>query len=89
MSEDKLVNSIYKLGKRIKKSDLTATEKSDIIKSFNSYSGDPYKRAIKALEEVLGKKDVELLLEKSASLDDINRLLQDVSMAADDWSKSK
>lgn len=89
MPEEKFKQSIFKLGKRIKGYDLTNYEEDKIIEIFNNLKGDPFERAIESLEKVLGKNNVKLLLEKSASLDDINRLIQDVSNSANAWLRDK
>lgn len=91
MPEREFVNSIIEVATKLKGSQITAEEKDLIIKSFNSKSGTPYEKAKAAIEEVVGQKfpETTFLLEKSASLNNLQNLLAQMGSAADKWQKSK
>ncbi|PIP90413.1 MAG: hypothetical protein COW01_09925 [Bdellovibrionales bacterium CG12_big_fil_rev_8_21_14_0_65_38_15] len=63
-------DELYKAAERIVNRELTPVEKTQLIKSYNSKSGDIFEKCRKSLEEIL---NIELtnkqLLEKTASVD--------------------
>lgn len=91
MSEREFVKSIIDVALRLKGSPITESEKSSIIKSFNNKSGSPYERAKSAIEDVIGERLIEetLLLEKAASLNNLQNLLVQMNAAADKWQKTQ
>jgi len=87
MSDQSFLNSIYKLAERGIGRSLTAIEKEEIIVNFNkSIKTNPKDKAIDAIDKTLNTT-VELLLEKSSSLDAINNLLIQMSAEAEQWAK--
>lgn len=88
MADTEFLESIYKVAQKAKKGSLTSSEKELIIKEFNESTGSAYDRATKAITKIVGVNP-ELILEKAATLDDINRLLSDLKMEAQKWQSSK
>jgi hypothetical protein len=90
MSEKLFVDSIIEVAKEIKGSNITESEKKLIIENFNKKSGSAYERAKTAIEEVIGKKIPEnYIIEKTASLNNLQNLLAQMSSAASKWQETK
>lgn len=90
MSENEFIKSIIEVASKLKGSAISESEKDRIIKAFNNKSGTAYEKAKLAIEEVLGKKLPEkgLLLEKAASLNNLQNLLAQMNTAANSWQKA-
>jgi len=87
MPEQEFIKSIYALAEKLKKAPLTSQERDRILELFNSKSGSAYERAMESIKEALGDR---LILERAqASVDDAERLLNDLQIAAKKWQESK
>jgi len=86
MADQQFLNAIYKLAEEIKKAPLTPQEKGAFVEAFNNEKGSAFDRAQKAINKIIGP---QLQLEKSASLDNTNRIINDLKKEADKWQQSK
>lgn len=90
MSEKQFIDSLIEVAKEIKGSSISDEERNQLIESFNKKSGSAYDRAKTAIEEVIGKKIPEkYIIEKTASLNNLQNLLSQMSTAANKWQQSK
>ncbi len=92
MPEKKFVRSIIEVASELKGANITDAEKNLIIKAFNAKRGTPYEKAKASIEEVVGKKFPEkspYLLEKAASLNNLQNLLSQMNNAANEWQNNK
>jgi len=88
MSDQNFLNSIYKVGEKLKGRPLTQSEKDKIVENFNSQEGSAYDRARNALSEVVDVSG-KVILEKRSSVSDIDRVLSDLRNEAGKWQSSK
>lgn len=91
MPEKEFVKSMIEVAAKVKGGSITEAEKSEIIKAFNSKKGSAYERAKESIEEVVGKRlpDESMVIEKAASLNNLQNLLAQMNSAADNWQKTK
>ncbi|CCK82423.1 hypothetical protein [Desulfobacula toluolica] len=87
MPEQDFIKAIYALAEKFKKAPLTPDEKAKILKIFNSKKGSAFERAKESINEAIGHQII--LKRTQASVDDAERLLNDLQLAARKWQKSK
>lgn len=81
MSEQ-FVEFMFKIASKFKGIPINDLEKNKLVKSFNSNSGTVYERAKLAIEKVLNTKTI---YNKSASLDDLNNILNEMNTLANNY----
>lgn len=86
MSDRQFIEKIYELAEAIKESPLSDYEKKVILDAFNQETGSAFDRAKKAVKKIIGP---EYLVEKTASLDNSDRIISDLRRQAELWQKSK
>lgn len=94
MSAKNLIESMVKVAERQLRRRITVDERSAIIDAFNaSTKSTPYDKAIEAIEKVIGKKINDgtgfIIIEKTASFDNLDVLLANMEVAAEDWKKNQ
>jgi hypothetical protein len=90
MTDRQFLETIHGVAEELKGEPLSLKEKNIIIETFNIKLGSPYEKAKSTIEEVVGKKFAdELILEKAASLNSLQNLLNQLNSAANDWLQGK
>jgi FixJ family two-component response regulator len=86
MSEDQILETIFKIAGEIKGSPLTPQERIAIRYKYKTLSGSEYEKANKVISESLGIAE-STVIRKRAAIDDTNRLSQDIINALRDKQK--
>jgi|LakMenEpi03Aug12_release.lakeMendotaPanAssembly.Ray.scaffolds.fasta_scaffold3744735_1 hypothetical protein len=92
VTDNELIQDIYKVAGKLKGSPLTHSEKQEIIKQFNEIKNLPaFERAKKAIEQTIGKElPEEIFLEfLGGSINSLNDLLIKLQSTASQWKKVK
>ena len=89
MTDNEFLSAIYSVAEKLKQDSLTNADKESIIDVFNNTQGTNYHRAKKAIETVTGKVITEkfALLEKAASINNLQNLVAQMQAAANEWKK--
>lgn len=87
MPEQDFIKSIFVLAEKLKKAPLTQQEKAKILEIFNSKSGTAFERAKESINEAIGHKIIHERAQ--ASVDDAERLLNDLQVSARKWQQTK
>ena len=85
-------DELFRAGERIVNRQLTTSEKEKLIESFNNpkNSGTIFDKCSKALEEVLNVNlEVRVILEKSASVDQVRNALDNLRNIAAQSAKKR
>lgn len=87
MPEQDFLKAIYALAEKLKKAPLTQNEKDEILRRFNIKKGSAFERAMESINESIGPQQIHERAQ--ASVDDAQRLLKDLQIAAERWQQSK
>jgi len=84
MADKNFIKSIMSVAAEYKGSPITDDEKSKILESFSRKSGTEYEKAKAVIEEVFDKSTpkTRTIIEKSASINNLENLLQQMKEAA-------